>query len=144
MFPLVPAYPGSPGQKVVKRLCVCVSICKRDDDVDLRRLRQTMCLAHWFVCPPQVSTDDVGIHRPRRLKSIYLGNEPGMQASINRCMYQARINWEGCGRKGIRCKTGGIMGMGAPLLRMEWHPHGLLVPLPPLSSPAPQKSRRFS
>jgi len=22
-------------------------------------------------------------------------------------MYQARINWEGCGRKGIRCKTGG-------------------------------------
>jgi len=24
MFLLVPAYPGSPGQKVVKRLCVCV------------------------------------------------------------------------------------------------------------------------
>ena len=25
MFLLVPAYPGSPGQKAVKRLCVCVS-----------------------------------------------------------------------------------------------------------------------
>ena len=24
MFLLVPAYPGSPGQKSVKRLCVCV------------------------------------------------------------------------------------------------------------------------
>jgi len=29
--------------------------CKRDDDVDLRRLRQTMCLAHWSVCPSQVA-----------------------------------------------------------------------------------------
>jgi len=27
MFLLVPAYPGSPGQKAVKRLCVCVSVC---------------------------------------------------------------------------------------------------------------------
>ena len=26
MFLLVPAYPGSPGQKAVKRLCVCVSV----------------------------------------------------------------------------------------------------------------------
>jgi len=24
MFLLVPAYPGSPGQKAIKRLCVCV------------------------------------------------------------------------------------------------------------------------
>ena len=29
--------------------------CKRDDDVDLRRLRQTMRLAHWSVCPSQVA-----------------------------------------------------------------------------------------
>jgi len=28
MFLLVPAYPGSPGQKVVKRLCVCVLLVK--------------------------------------------------------------------------------------------------------------------
>ena len=26
MFLLVPAYPGSPGQKAVKQLCVCVSV----------------------------------------------------------------------------------------------------------------------
>jgi len=26
MFLLVPAYPGSPGQKAVKRLCVCVCV----------------------------------------------------------------------------------------------------------------------
>ena len=26
MFLLVPAYPGSPGQKAVKRLCVCVPL----------------------------------------------------------------------------------------------------------------------
>ena len=36
------------------------------------------------------------------------------------------------------------MGMRAPLVQMGWHPPGLSVPLPPLSSPAPQKSRRFS
>jgi len=27
MFLLVPAYPGSPGQKAVKRLCVCACAC---------------------------------------------------------------------------------------------------------------------
>jgi len=27
MFLLVPAYPGSPGQEAVKRLCVCVCVC---------------------------------------------------------------------------------------------------------------------
>ena len=27
MFLLVPAHPGSPGQKAVKRLCVCVCVC---------------------------------------------------------------------------------------------------------------------
>jgi len=26
-FFLVPAYPGSPGQRAVKRLCVCVCVC---------------------------------------------------------------------------------------------------------------------
>ena len=29
MFLLVPAYPGSPGQKAVKLLCVCVCVCVR-------------------------------------------------------------------------------------------------------------------
>jgi len=26
---LVPAYPGSPGQRAVKRVCVCVCVCVR-------------------------------------------------------------------------------------------------------------------
>jgi len=39
---------------------------------------------------------------------------------------------------------GGVMGVGAPLVQMGWRPPGLSVLLPPLSSPAPQKSRRFS
>jgi len=30
-----------------------------------------------------------------------------MQASINQCLSQARTNWQGCGRKGIRRKNGG-------------------------------------
>jgi len=38
----------------------------------------------------------------------------------------------------------GVMGVGAPLVQMGWRPARLSVPLPPLSSPAPQKSRRFS
>jgi len=29
-----------------------------------------------------------------------------MHASIIQCLSQARINWEGCGRKGIRRKNG--------------------------------------
>jgi len=36
MFLLVPAYPGSPGQKAVKRLCVCV--CKIFSGVAFSRL----------------------------------------------------------------------------------------------------------
>ena len=27
MFLLVPAYPGCPGSKTVKRLCLCVCVC---------------------------------------------------------------------------------------------------------------------
>ena len=26
---LVPAYPGSPGQRAIKRVCVCVCVCRR-------------------------------------------------------------------------------------------------------------------
>jgi len=73
MFLLVLAYPGSPGQKSVKRLCVCVCVC--------------------------VSPDFVG----------FFEGEGGILAlvmvfpiiCITRCLSQARINWEGCGRKGI-------------------------------------------
>ena len=38
----------------------------------------------------------------------------------------------------------GVMGVGAPLVWVGWRPPRLSVPLPPLSSLAPQKSRRFS
>jgi len=31
----------------------------------------------------------------------------------------------------------GVVGVGAPLVRLGWRPPGLSVPLPPLSSPAP-------
>jgi len=44
-----------------------------------------------------------------------LTNLWGMQSSIFLCLspvFQARINWDGCGRKGIRCKIGGIDGGG--------------------------------
>jgi len=33
MFLLVPAYPGSPGQKAVKRLCVCVCVTHSVDPI---------------------------------------------------------------------------------------------------------------
>ena len=54
---LVPAHPGSPGQRACVCVCLCAILCccKRDDDVDLRRLQQTMRLAHWSVCPSQVA-----------------------------------------------------------------------------------------
>jgi len=46
------------------------------------------------------------------------------------CVSQARINWEGCSRKGI--------WLGAPRVQMEWHSDILSsVHLPQLSFPAP-------
>jgi len=50
------------------------------------------------------------------------------------CLFQARIEWEGCGRKGIWRKNGGMMEVGRWLVRMEWRPTGLSVCLPLLSS----------
>jgi len=41
-----------------------------------------------------------------------------VQASIIWCLSQARINWMGCGRKGIQRKNGGKMEMGASIVRM--------------------------
>jgi len=51
----------------------------------------------------------------------------GMQASIIRCLPQARINWDGCSRKGIPHKKWGMKEVGAPIIRMGWHPDGLSV-----------------
>ena len=35
---LVPAHPGSPGQKAVKRVCVCVCVCMNLQNVSSSRL----------------------------------------------------------------------------------------------------------
>ena len=42
MFLLVPAYPGGPGQKAVKRLCVCVAV--RAARRDARSVVCSVCL----------------------------------------------------------------------------------------------------
>ena len=60
-----------------------------------------------------------------------------MQASIIWCLFQDRINWEGCNRKGIWHKNGGMMDVEAPIVQMGWHPDGLSVHLPLLSFHAP-------
>jgi len=41
MFLLVPAYPGSPVQKAVKRLCVCVYTVLNGDIANDREFRQS-------------------------------------------------------------------------------------------------------
>jgi len=55
-----------------------------------------------------------------------------------RCLSHARINWEAVGRKGIQRKNGGMIEVGAPIVRMGWGPDGLSVHLPLLSFPEPQ------
>ena len=47
---LVPAHPGSPGQRAVKRVCVCVCVCVRDAaDIghSLPACGQPMSLCHY-------------------------------------------------------------------------------------------------
>jgi len=60
----------------------------------------------------------------------------GMQASIFGACFKTRINCEGCSRKGIWRKNGG-MEMGRWLVQMEWHPARLSMCLPLLSALAP-------
>jgi len=43
----------------------------------------------------------------------------------------------------LAIKKWGVMGVWAPLVQMGWRPPGLSVPLPPLSSPAPQNPEDF-
>jgi len=58
------------------------------------------------------------------------------------CVSQARINWEGCGRKVIRRRMRGMMEVGHWLVQMEWYPAGLSVCLPLFIFPCTIKSRR--
>ena len=46
MFLLVPAYPGSPGQKAVKRLCVCVCAVQPGDTAAAARRSAAAMLQH--------------------------------------------------------------------------------------------------
>ena len=60
----------------------------------------------------------------------------GMQSSIFLCLSQARINWEGCGMKGIGVKMGDDGG-GSLTSSQGGRPAELLVYLLLLSSLAP-------
>jgi len=50
----------------------------------------------------QIGTLNGCVLRPNETKPL------GIQASIIRCLLQARINWQGCGRGGIWRKNGGM------------------------------------
>ena len=50
-----------------------------------------------------------------------------LQVCNQACLSQARINWEGCGSKGIRRKIGGMMEVGALMVRTGWRLAGLSV-----------------
>jgi len=65
-----------------------------------------------------------------------------MPSGIFLCLSQARINWEGRGRKGIRSKNGGINGGGLLIGPDEWRQPRLLVCLPLLILLSTIKSRR--
>jgi len=67
-----------------------------------------------------------------------------MHFSNIRSLSQARINWEGCGRKGIPRKNGEIIKVGAPIVWMGWRTDGLSVRLPLLSFPFTVKSSRYT
>ena len=56
-----------------------------------------------------------------------------MQVSITQCMSQLRINWEGCGRKGIRRKLVGMMQAEATATQISWHSVGLSAWMPLLA-----------
>ena len=61
--------------------------------------------------------DTLNVREVQRLSALYrnilsLSLHSGVQSSIFLCLSQARINWEGCGRKGIQRKTGANDGGG--------------------------------
>jgi len=65
MFLLVPAYPGSPGQKAVKRLCVCVlasattTLCQPSTSATFAKRAYRCCAqAVWISLPKTVVNSD--------------------------------------------------------------------------------------
>jgi len=65
-----------------------------------------------------------------------------MQCSIFLCLSQARINWQGCDKKGIRHKMGELVEVDCWLVRTEWCPPRLSVCLPLVILPSTMMSRR--
>ena len=55
---------------------------------------------------------------------------------------QDKLGWEGCGRKGIRSKNGGMMEVDCWLVLMEWRPCGLSECPRLVVFPSSIKSRR--
>ena len=49
---------------------------------------------------------------------------PDIQISIIQCVSQAMINWEGCGRNGLRHRNGEMMEVHS--LHGVWHPDGCI------------------
>jgi len=72
--------------------------------------------------------------------------EPSLQVSnpVYLVPVPSQDKWEGCGRKGIRHKIGGMMEVGASIVQISWSPAGLSVHLPVLSSPRLTKSRMMT
>jgi len=117
---------------------------------DSRKLRVTF--THEICCMPHSLCGNINntvriiamilrflvLHFPAQTFGFTLTKSPGMQASIIRRLSQARINWDGCDRKGIRWhKNGRAMEAGALIVRMGRRPDKLSVCLPLLSFPAP-------
>jgi len=79
------------------------------------------------------------LHALSFLFTLLLRKEPihrAMQSSIFLCLSQARINWEGYDRKGIRHKNGGIDG-GGLLISLDG-----VAPILIINLPSTIKSRR--
>jgi len=81
-------------------------------------------------------------HGCNYVESAVYGNQASKYAIQHIwCLSLARINWEGCIRKGIRRKIGGMMEVGASMVLMGWRPAGLSAHLLLLSFPCLIKSR---
>jgi len=86
---------------------------------DSRKLRVTF--THEICCMPHSLCGNINntvriiamilrflvLHFPAQTFGFTLTKSPGMQASIIKRLSQARINWDGCDRKGIRWHKNG-------------------------------------
>jgi len=99
MFLLVPAYPGSPGQKAVKQLCVCVWVCGLLQLAALWSARHSTAQAavcaechcttdHWHATQRSylagITWTPLAIHpRARQVQSCMLGSPVAVRAGVS-------------------------------------------------------------